>query len=203
MMKFRPQVESLSERINPDATVGATSVNYLQTLDNMQVVQATFTTQQVHDVLATIGYSTSATTSNPASNIPPNPLQTQIDELNKQFQELLDKANKLDKDRIAALATVAAYTNSYNAALNVYLAELKRLRDSGVPQDQLANHTSLQVAWKGVEAQAALLDAAKVTLQGIDAAIKANGEQMVIVFNELLLLGAQLIQQNPVPPTLP
>ena len=203
MMKFRPQVESLSERINLDATVGATSFNYLQALNNNQVVQTTFTNQQIHDVLVTVGYSTSSTTSNNLGNIPTNPLQIRIDELNKQFQQLLDQADKLAKDRIAAVATVTAYTNSYNAALNVYLAELKRLRDSGVPQDQLANHTSLQVAWKGVEAQAALLDAAKVTLQGIDAAIKANGEQMVIVFNELLLLGAQLIQQNPVPPTLP
>ncbi len=190
MTKFRPQVELLGERINPDATFLVQPLNYIPDAPVSQIAVTTVTANQIQTVNSTTDF---------ANTIPPSPLQIRIDELAKEFTNLLNERNGLSQQRLNLLGVVQGLQAAVNEAVKSYNTRLAAMKAAGCTAEQILNDQSLLALYNLTKTLKTLRDDANTKISDIDKRIAGIDARQVIVFNELLRLGAQLIGENPTP----
>ncbi len=197
MMKFRPQVESLSERINPSATLDTTGSYMPSTGEHVSSTRLDIPTDLLlqHTGLQSsnatvVGYTThvyfTITGENP-----------RIAEINKQLSDLAKQRTALADTLTTQVAVVKALVVAWNTANDELRAEFQRLRDAGYSDAQINNFQSIISLWKVVDKLTIQLDIAEKQVRDTIQSIKLIDVQVNALYQELIALGEAESAKNP------
>lgn len=192
MMKFRPQVESLSERIVPDASSTLAPISSTANFGTYQAQLPQVTDAQLQTAFASFGLAnplaSASTISNFTNQFATAPLGSRADAIWKEIRTLGQERNQLADQLLQQVAAADALTAAYTILYNAYNAEVARLLASGWTKAQIDNDSTVRAMFDSAKAVFALQDAAMKQVQVTQDKIREIDTKVRALFDELLSL---------------